>query len=168
MRRVSISASSDGLGGITAHANAAGDELSILPVGTCSMPRCEMKISTVSRLGAALDARAELVLLVRRVEDVDVLADRAPEEVVGILGAVLREVGFHDADLRVLDARARIPIPARTRAPCSTPAPAWPSRPASARCRRARSWRRASCGRNSERVPLLAPAAARPVAVVTW
>ena len=39
--RVSISASRSGLGGISAHANAAGDEPSILAVGTCSMPRCD-------------------------------------------------------------------------------------------------------------------------------
>ena len=40
--RPSISASRFGFGGSTAHANAAGEPPSILVVGTCSMPRCEM------------------------------------------------------------------------------------------------------------------------------
>ena len=92
-------------------------------------------------LGAALDARAELVLLVRRVEDVDVLADRAPEEVLRDRRRGSPRSRFPSCRPAAARPRARSPSPARTRATCSTPAPAWPSRPASARCRRGRSWR---------------------------
>ncbi len=54
-------------------------------------------------LDAALDARAELVALVGRVEEVDVLADRPAHRIHRDLGAVLGPVGFHHADRRLLD-----------------------------------------------------------------
>jgi hypothetical protein len=54
-------------------------------------------------LGAALDARLELVLLVGRIEDVDELANGSADEVAWDLRAVLGEVGLHQPDLRVLD-----------------------------------------------------------------
>ena len=62
--RASISASSPGLGGITAHANAAGDELSILVGG--HLLHAAVRNVDLDRAGlvAALDARAELVALV--------------------------------------------------------------------------------------------------------
>ena len=54
-------------------------------------------------LGAALDPGAELVALVGRVQDVGETPERAPERVGRQVGAVLRPVGLHDTQRRLLD-----------------------------------------------------------------
>ena len=53
-------------------------------------------------VGGALDAGAELVELAGRVRDVEHLADRAADDVVRQLGAVLGPVGLDDAGFRAV------------------------------------------------------------------
>ena len=121
--RVSISASSAGLGGITRPREAGRRR--IVDLARRHLLHAAMRDVDLdgAGLGAALDARAELVALVRRVEDVDVLADRAR---AGSPAGSRRDSPpsrFPSCpDCGLLHGEHEPVVRARTRAPCSTPA----------------------------------------------
>ena len=72
-------------------------------VGTCSIARAEMKTSTVPGSTPRSMRVRNLSRLYVSAEDIGDLADRALQEVLRGVDAVLRPVGFHDAGRGLVD-----------------------------------------------------------------
>ena len=102
--RVSISASSPGSGGVTAHTKAAGATLSIYrrrhllaaPVRHVDLDGARLRSRARCACGTCRACRC----CRRAVED---LAERLGRRVVRHVRAVLRPIGFHDAERRLFD-----------------------------------------------------------------